>query len=339
MANLIKYDKRVFLPSGNQKKFIESVQFKLGTSLDDIAGKIGVHRRTLFDWRREKFLISLSGLNKLSKISGLPVPQNVELKDPFWYVNRGSKIGWVAMLKKYGRVPVNEEYRKKKWYEWWEKEGKFKKHPIINVCMPFNKPKHSKELAEFIGIMMGDGGMSKRQICIILHHTDDLAFSGYVRKLIKRLFKVNPSIYHDNKNSVNKIVVSRTELVQYLNTLGLVIGNKIKQKFNIPSWIKENDSFLKMCIRGLIDTDGSIFSHKYKVNGKLYEYKKLCFSSASFPLNLSVCHALKRWGFQARLGRKNNEIREVRLDSKKDMGKYFKLIGSSNSKHLKRYKN
>ena len=68
------------MAKGIQKRFIESVQENLDMSIDDIAKKIGVHRRTLADWRREKYLISLPSLNKLSKISGRPVPKEVEIK-------------------------------------------------------------------------------------------------------------------------------------------------------------------------------------------------------------------------------------------------------------------
>lgn len=339
MANLIKYDNRIVLPKRVQQKFIESVQVKLSSNLDIIADKIGVHRRTLFDWRREKFLISQSAINKLSKLSGLPLPPNMKIKTPFWYTSVGAKKGWTVVFKKYGRVPVDEEYRKKRWREWWEKEGKFKKHPFLNVYKPFKKPKPSEKLAEFIGILMGDGGMSQYQVCITLHHVDDFEYAKYVMKLIKTLFRVRPSFLHDAKDSVNNIVVSRRRLVQYLNSLGAIIGNKIKQKLDIPDWIKRNDRFLRFCVRGLVDTDGSVFSHKYKVNGKQYEYKKICFSSASFPLNMSVFNALSKWGFRPRLARKNGEIREVRLDSKKDVLNYFSIIGSSNPKHLKRYEN
>ena len=45
------------------------------------------------------------------------------------------------------------------------------------------------------------------------------------------------------------IVVSRSELVKYLNSLGLVIGNKVKQKFDIPAWIKKGGNYLKMVIQ------------------------------------------------------------------------------------------
>src|SRR3989344_761486 len=334
MAKSFKYDDRVVMAKGIQKRFIESVQENLDMSIDDIAKKIGVHRRTLADWRREKYLISLPSLNKLSKISGRPVPKEVEIKAPFWYTNLGAKKGWATILKKYGHMPVNEKYRKKKWYEWWENTGRFEDRKIFH-SLPFYKAKQSDNLAEFIGIMMGDGGMSKSQICITLHRIDDLEFSKYVVGLIKKLFKVSPSVYYSPKGSVNNIVVSRLGLVRYLNGLGLVIGNKVKQKFDIPYWIKNNDAYLKACIRGLVDTDGCLIRHKYKVNNKYYFYKKLCFTTMSDPLRKTVFESFKKWGFNPRV----SQNRDVRLENNKDMKNYFKLINSHNPKHLKKYHN
>ena len=42
--------------------------------------------------------------------------------------------------------------------------------------------------------------------------------------------------------------------------LGLPLGNKIKNSIDVPDWIKNNDSFLKLCLRGLFETDGSCYA-------------------------------------------------------------------------------
>ncbi|MDP2665234.1 MAG: LAGLIDADG family homing endonuclease, partial [bacterium] len=216
---------------------------------------------------------------------------------------------------------------------WWESIGKFEKNPIFETKTIY-KPRRGIELAEFVGIMMGDGGISKYQVAITLHHIDDLEYASFVVNLIKKLFRVTPSVYHSPKDSINDIVVSRKELVQYLHKLGLPIGNKVKQQFDIPKWIKRNRKFSIACVRGLVDTDGSIFTHRYRVKGKWYAYKKLSFTSASEPLRESVHSLLQKFGFHSR---KTND--DVRLDSIKDMEQYFSSIGSHNPKHLRRYKN
>ncbi len=294
---------------------------------------IGVHTRTLRDWKREKFLMNFQAAKRLSMKAHIPLPRNVQIRERYWYASKGARKGGFASIKKQGGRIGNLENQQQAWRKWWKTKGKFDSHIIFRRKTIF-KPKPSVELAEFIGIMMGDGGLSERQVVITLHHIDDLAYSKYVIGLMERLFKVLPSVYHSLKNSVNDIVLSRSDLVDHLHSLGLPLGNKVKQQFDIPDWIKTNRRYVIACVRGLVDTDGSVFTHSYKVKGKWYAYKKLGFTSASEPLRYSVAKILADLGMSPRMTEK-----DVRLDSIADMKKYFFLIGSHNPKHLKRYAN
>lgn len=103
------------------------------------------------------------------------------------------------------------KYRKKRWHEWWNEEGKYKKHPIINAPAPFNQPPYSLELAEFIGIILGDGSLSKNQLTITLHKFDDKDFISYVKNLIKRLLGVAPSVYRFQKGKKENQSISLSQ--------------------------------------------------------------------------------------------------------------------------------
>jgi len=332
MAELIN-SKRASLPSKQQGQFINKILLKI--PIKTAAELCSVSKRTIRDWRREKFSMDLKSIQALSQITKVSLPINLEIKPRYWYVNKGSSIGGIAVFKKYGRVGGDPESRKNKWFKWWNKTGRFKKHPIINVRLPIKRPRKTKELAEFFGILIGDGGITQRQITITLNRVDDKEYCGFVIKLIKKLFDVQPSVYHDVKNSVNDIVISRTELVDWLHSLGLPIGNKVKQKIDIPKWIKENKKFLISCIRGLVDTDGCVIKHSYSVNGKKYNYKKIAFSSRSEPLIKSVYNSLEKSGLSARI---TKDGKDVRIESKNEVKKYFEVIGSHNPKHLKKYR-
>ena len=333
MTEKNKYSKRVKFASGAQTRFIVYLEKTLALGLIDLAKIAEVNRRTIYDWKREKFSMSLSALKKMCLKAGTPIPRSVKVKDPFWYVSNGGKIGGPAVIKKYGRVPVDPEYRKVRWQEWWKHEGKFISRQIYTP-LPFKKPTISNELAEFIGIMMGDGGMSKYQISIVLHHLDDKKYGQYVTKLMEKLFGVIPTIRHIPDISVNTYTISRMELVKYLYGLGLVIGNKIKQQIDIPDWIKSNRQYWIGCIRGLMDTDGSVVIHKYFSNSKYYTYKKLDFTSRSSLLLGSVSGILTELGIKNRM-RKDN----IRIEAQKDVKTYFNIVGSHNPKHIKRYNN
>ncbi|MSU74660.1 hypothetical protein EXS57_02680 [Candidatus Kaiserbacteria bacterium] len=330
MTKMFK-DKRVTFPPGKQREFLEQVGKLLKTA--DIARISHCSERTIRDWRREKFSIPLSVIHMLSTQAHIPVPKNIKIRNAYAHTSKAGKMGIAAVTEKYGRIPRNEKYRKEQWELWWESTGKLEKSPLFESKAVY-KPRQDTNLAEFIGIMMGDGGISEYQVVITLHHIDDLEYSVFVTKMIKRLFKILPRIYHSPRKSVNSIVVSRKELVQYLHTMGLPIGNKIKQQFDIPAWIKRDRKFAMACVRGLIDTDGTIFTHRYKSKEKWYAYKKLSFTSASEPLRKSIYALLCVFGLNPRM-----TSDDVRLDRVEDMKKYFSLIGSHNPKHLRRYKN
>lgn len=330
MAESFK-DKRVVFPSGRQRVFIEQIEQKITTA--DAARISHCSERAFRDWRREKFSMSLAAVHALSVRTHVPFPKNIRIRYVYAHLANASKMGIAAVIKKYGKIPRDEKYRGKQWRSWWETAGRFKKNSILEP-KEIHKPHRSAKLAEFIGIMMGDGGISNYQVIITLHHIDDLAYSKFVANLMKKLFKVTPSIYHSPENSVNDIVISRKELVRYLHKLGLPIGNKVRQRFDIPEWIKRNQKFAIACLRGLVDTDGSIFTHRYRVKGTWYAYKKLSFTSASEPLRQSVQALLRELGFHSRITN-----HDVRLDSVEDMKQYFSHIGSHNPKHLRRYEN
>jgi intein/homing endonuclease len=174
--------------------------------------------------------------------------------------------------------------------------------------------------------------MSPYQLSITLHLVEDLEYGKFVVTLIHRLFGVRPSVYIRKDMNVCHIALSRRRSVEYLSSLGLVIGNKVKQQIRIPSWILDNEEYSLACMRGLMDTDGSVYLHTYKVGGKTYRYKKLSFSSASAPLRADVQFILHRFGSAATCSGTN-----VRIDAIKDVERYMRVIGSHNPKHLKRY--
>lgn len=325
--------KRVVFRKGKQKSFFGRIMEKI--SIDETAKICKLSKRTIRDWRREKFLMDFSALCKICKKINIPLPSGIKLKDKYWYVMKGCSAGGKAVWKKYGRIGNNPAYRKKKWREWWEREGKYKPIPFFNLPKPIKRPVFSKDLAEFIGIVLGDGGITKYQIVITLHSKDDKEYSKFVIALIKKLFNVPVGIHYDKNSSSFDLIVSRSELVHLcIKKLGLKIGNKIKQQVDIPFWIKQNKQYAIACLRGLMDTDGCVFVHRYKVNGKWYNYKKLSFTSHSEPLRQSVFAIFKENGFYPRLAPRN----DVRLDRIKDVQRYFRFLGSHNQKYLKKYK-
>ncbi|MDD5721390.1 MAG: LAGLIDADG family homing endonuclease [Candidatus Pacebacteria bacterium] len=69
-------------------------------------------------------------------------------------------------------------------------------------------------------------------------------------------------------------------------------GSKIKQRVCIPDWIKENEIYQKECIRGLFQTDGSLYFDR--------GYKMANFTSACITLIQDVSEILNSLGFNVK---------------------------------------
>ena len=258
------------------------------------------------------------------------------LREQYAHVYAAGRAGGKAVFAKYGRVPVDETHRKAQWQKWWTKTGRYNPKILKFLeAQPINIPKRSAKLAEFCGILLGDGGMSERQVHITLCSYDELEYALFVSALCEGLFGIRPTLTKLKKAAAYSLVVSRTNLVRWLNkSAGLGSGHKIRRQIRIPKWIINNRKFRIACLRGLVDTDGSVFTHKYRVQGKLYRYPKLSFASMSAPLRLDVAHILVDVGIKARVTEK-----EVWVDSTGGVAKYFSDVGSHNPKHLIRYRN
>lgn len=327
-------DRVIFRNRGQQRQFLLEARDNLNTDWEDLAHVVGVHPRTVRQWVREKNRMSFVAANIITNKSGVQLPAGVRGKKWSDHLAAIGSSGGVARYKKYGRVALDEEYRQAQWLAWWNSKGKYLPSPLHNTPLPIKQAKKSERLAEFVGIVLGDGGISRLQLVITLHRFDDFAYSQFVRELIHDLFGVRPGIHRDRQFLADDIVVSRIKLVNYcIEKLGLKMGNKVRQQVDIPDWIKQKQEYLIACVRGLVDTDGCVFSHRYKVKGKQYIYKKLSFTSQSLPLKLSVYDCFEQLGLHPRLAQES----DVRLESKASMQRYFEIVGSHNPKHLKRY--
>jgi len=331
---MVRYPKRVIFPKGNQRKFLEKVKNNLGLTIKEVAGVAGVHERTLTDWKREKLSMSLPALKKLCQKANISLPKKIEIRNPFWAAKFSASAGGMAVYKKYGNVGGDPAYRKRKWFEWWEKEGRYREDLITARIQPLQEPGVSTELAEFIGILLGDGGITSSQVTVSLNRVDDRDYLSYLRILIQDLFKLNPSVKEREKEGVINLIVARTELVRFLVKMGLQVGNKVKHQVDVPCWIKESEAFTKSCLRGLFDTDGCFYVDRHHWRDKLYCNAGMDFTNRSLPLVKFFKVNLTKLGFHLT---QTGKFR-VRLRREGEIVSYFRKVGSSNPKHVKKFR-
>lgn len=126
---------------------------------------------------------------------------------------------------------------------------------------PIKKVNKNGNLAELIGIMLGDGNMWRTHVKIAFDKRNE-KYIDYVEKLFDRVFGIGLRRSIIKETNQAYLYCYNRLVAQKLIDFGLKRGDKIKNKIGIPLWIKENIYYSKKCLKGLIDTDGCIYFSK-----------------------------------------------------------------------------
>ncbi len=201
-------------------------------------------------------------------------------------------------------------------------------HPQKSHRKSVSIPKKSTLLAEFMGIMLGDGGINNDwQANITLNASADAVYATKIVAMIQELFGIEPAVRKRKDRNTLVISISSTTVVDYLVSLGLVRGNKIKGKAQIPEWIKKNKTYYMACVRGLIDTDGCLYVHAHKVAGREYRNIGLCFTNHAEGLIGGVASAFEQFGIVPHI---SNTGTRIYLYSEEAVARYLSVFGTSN---------
>lgn len=327
---------RIKLPKGRQSQLLDRIGEKCCFDWSKVAEVSNVCERTLRDWRSEKYNMSYEALLKLQKLADIQIPRNKKILPEYWSAKKFARKGALRRYQIYGNLGTPEGRRK----GGITSQKLFRLNPeyarSLGIIMrkDIRKPKPSIELAEFIGIMLGDGGMTNYQINVTFNTKTDNEYGVYIRSLIKRLFNVSAPVIRTDSDNADRIVASGTNLVEFLLKKGLKTGNKVKNQVRIPQWIIHNKNYSIACLRGLVDTDGSFYHYNHKVHNKKYCNFAMCFTNHSGPLLAGVYRILKSLNFNPIMNTKR-----VYLHRRNDIDKYFLEINTHNRKHLDKYNN
>jgi hypothetical protein len=334
MAEQMK-NKRVKFLKGKQGLFIDSVVKRLNVGRDKLSEIFNIDKRTLSDWCREKSTMSYKALLDLCKNYNISVPKGIRVLPQFWYVNKAAKLGGLIRNKLYGNFGTLEGRIKgglatiKKFTQKPELANKLG----LKIIKDIKRPKSGLQLAEFIGIVLGNGGLTDYQLKVSFNRDTDADHGNFVKELVGELFGLTSKIIHKKFGKGSDVTVYSRNLVKFLESNGLRKGNKVKNKADIPLWIKRNNKLQLSCLRGLMDTDGSCYSYSHSVNKKRYCNVALCFTNASKALLKSVYNIFNKNGYYPCI-----TGRRVYIYKENEVIRYFQEIGTHNSKHLKNFK-
>ena len=195
-----------------------------------------------------------------------------------------------------------------------------------NVRKIFKPPRYSKELAEVIGIILGDGSISKYQVRISLDRHRDREYAEFVTDAMGIVFGERPTQIIYKEHNVLALTISGVGLVEMLEGIGMQRGDKIRHQVSFPQWIREDLDYSTACVRGLFDTDGGLYFHKKKQR----DYLGWCFASFSTPLLSDVMNTLQKLGFNV----KKSGVHKLYMYSLKNISRYFEIVGSHNPKNI-----
>ena len=294
---------RIRLKKGKQRKLINSA--KENFSWEELAKLLSISKDYLrLDLREEKRLLPEKTYKKLCSI----------IKGDFdKYITEKLEDNW-------GR----------------SKGGRKSDGSTIRLIVSNNK----LLLAEFIGIVLGDGNICHHkkgkkvgvyQVKIAGDYKEDKEYHlDYIRPLCESLFNLKVGEQVKPEHNERFLFLSSKQLVSFFNKQGLKPGNKIKNQSTIPLWVFRNNSFLKACLRGLIDTDGCI----HRMSKKDPHLLRIKFTNYNLSLLNDARKAFLQLGFNV------SKIicgHNIQISRKADIERYLREIGFSNPKHLRRF--
>ena len=233
------------------------------------------------------------------------------------------------------RLNLIEKSKGKNWGQ--KKGGLLSKGSLKSITFP----EKCKELAEFVGIILGDGNIYSHSkgkkigvysVRIAGDYKKDKDYHlNYIQPLCVKPFEIKVRVRNHVINNERFICLDSKQLIKYLMSIGLKSGDKIKNNLGIPTWIFKNKEFLKACLRGLIDTDGSVFRMSQRDSGLI----RIGFTNHNTRLLDDTRAAFVKLGFYPSkiIGNK-----KIFISRQSDIARYIKEIGFSNSKHKDRFK-
>jgi len=199
-----------------------------------------------------------------------------------------------------------------------KKEWNFSKWQRKNR-IHYEKLKKDKDLAELIGIILGDGNLykhSRTENLRVICNSKDIDYIQHVVDLITEIFHKIPSVIKRKNENATVICLYQCKISKRLE---LPCGNKIKNNVGIPYWILLNKDYMCKCLKGLFETDGCFVEDKNNYT-RIIEFKNNCER-----LRQDVYNILLKLNFNPQFGHNY-----IRLARKKEVHSFKKLIDFRN---------
>ena len=206
----------------------------------------------------------------------------------------------------------------------------------------------NKEIAEVVGALLGDGCISRYwsrsesiwryEIAVTGSHSDFNYYKNFIQPMFQKHFNLRGRLFIRKDNSTRYHIRSK-RVFDFFESLGIPVGKK-GALLAIPSQIVSNKALAIACIRGIWNTDGSIYRRYTKIypsQKRFYgNYLVMELKMIAGPLVLQVKEILDSIGVEtARISKRSNYF-VLKIGKQKAIASYFKKVNFSNKHHFDR---
>ncbi len=310
--------------TGAQSALIQKAINKAG-SLRLLSKELNIPKGSVSSYKSEKYFIPYPRLIRLLAFLNVQIE---DVSDSIVFQlpsNWGQKLGAYRSLKSNSKKQITD-------FMSYVRSFKKRKDEII-PDFPI-----TPKVCEFYGILMGDGCVSK-YCCTDNSKRLDVVVTGdkryeldyylFIKRLVDGEFGVHSAVYRYKNNNTIRLIIRNKPFANYLLKLGFPQGNKYEH-LKIPSdFLKLEWNCLRNLVRGLFDTDGSIYAKK----NENYRYPYVSFSSKSKVLLGQLRSILRSQGYPFYCNNQNLVMKGI-----KNIKRWMIDVGSSNPKHSFKYR-
>lgn len=208
---------------------------------------------------------------------------------------------------------ISETMRKRKVDNFAKWRRKAIKDGLIKVDFP--PLKKNADLAELIGVTLGDGHIGQFPRCECLRVTANGDNKGFVHRytgLMRTVFNKDPTVAKVKGSKAVTITIYERHISK---RLGIPCGSRHDLEYTLPSWIKRDKNSVIRFLRGLYEAEGS-----YSVHLLTYTHKFQFANTNRCLLNL-VFTLVNGLGFHPHMS-----PRQVQLSRKEEVQNLKNLL-------------
>ncbi|MBD3303595.1 hypothetical protein GF343_00455 [Candidatus Woesearchaeota archaeon] len=205
------------------------------------------------------------------------------------------------------------------------------KSEIIANCL-----NNLENFAEFIGILLGDGSLSRyksnnSQRMKITLDSREKEYSRHICNLIHMLFYIKPEVlYRKKENTADIVLYNRRIISILLDEFGMASSPKWNRAV-IPDLCLNKRLDLAV-LRGYFDTDGCVVL----TNNNGIAYVRLEMKISPSPMQKQLIDILEKRGFRFGVYDIGRGKVRVQMNGKTQLNKWLKLVNFHNQRHIEK---